>query len=137
MLRSLAQATVALVLLAPTGGWAAPFKFTPADFQQWLNANPEGWPFGSRITFSNLGHCEEYKNVGLDWYSCKEGFARISDAMGCRICQVEFLWGNGFVGHYKDKYPHHINRIRFVKPTTPGNVVRIGEYARLGECRWQ
>ena len=59
MLRSLAQATVALALLAPTGGWAAPFKFTPADFQQWLNANPEGWPFGSRITFNNLGHCQE------------------------------------------------------------------------------
>ena len=32
---------VALALaLVPTAGWSAPFKFTPASFQQWLNANP-------------------------------------------------------------------------------------------------
>jgi hypothetical protein len=137
MQRSLAHAAVALALLAPAVGWAAPFRFTPASFQQWLNANPEGWPFDSRITFTSLGSCREYKNAWPDSYSCREGFARVSDAMGIRICQVEFLWGNGSVGHFQDKYPRKISRIRIVKPTTPGNFSQVGEYAQLGECRWQ
>lgn len=92
MLRSLAPATVALALLAPAAGWAAPFKFTPADFQQWLNANPGRWQEGRRVIFSNLSGCaagQMYPNT----FTCYRGFARITDPMGSRVCRLrEVSW---------------------------------------------
>jgi hypothetical protein len=135
--RSLALAAAVLTALAPAAGWAAPFHFTPASFQQWLNADPQGWPFDALVTFSNLGDCKEYKYASPGSYGCKEGFARISDAMGSRVCQINFLLGNSPFFLTPVKYPHKISRIRIVNPATTGKSSQVGEFADLGECRWR
>jgi hypothetical protein len=137
-MRSLLPPGVLVVaLLAPTSGWAAPFNFTPASFQQWLNANPQGWSFNALITFSDLGNCREYKYASPGSYGCKEGFARISDAMGSRICQVAFVLGNSPFFLSPVEYPQKVSRIRIVQPTSAGRSSQVGEYAELGECRWR
>ena len=87
-MRSSVLSVVALALaLVPTAGWSAPFKFTPASFQQWLNANPERWQEGRRVIFSNLSGCSTgrmYPNS----FTCFHGFAKITDPMGSRVCRV-------------------------------------------------
>lgn len=126
MQRSLLLFGLALAMVPAGGGWAAPFKFTPASFQQWLNASPDLWQEGRRVTFSNLSHCYAGQSYP-ESFSCSNGFARIADPMGTRVCRLlEVSWRGADLDEEK-RFSFTDNMFR--KPP--------GASYRWGECRWQ
>lgn len=150
MLRSLAQVTVVLALLTPAGGWAAPFKFTPTSFQQWLNANPGRWQEGRRVIFSNLSRCSR-SWMFQEHYICLHGFVKITDPMGSRVCRLQEVSWSGIKRRLKitpdeasgSGRPDNPNGLPYAtrmpdpdpSTSTWGRPPGVG--FRQGECRWQ
>jgi hypothetical protein len=75
-----------VTLIAASSANALPFNPNPSSFENWLNAKNIPWENGAqKIKFSYLGGCLE-TNVGH--YFCTQGYARISDPLGTRTCQL-------------------------------------------------
>jgi hypothetical protein len=125
MQRSLLLVGLALALV-PAASWAAPFKFTPVSFQQWLNANPDRWQEGRQVTFSNLSGCYSGRSYP-ESFSCSQGFARISDPMGTRVCRLMEVSWRGVDLNEEKRFGSTYNMFR----NPPGASFR------QGECRWQ
>lgn len=139
MQRSLLLVGLALALV-PAAGWAAPFKFTPASFQQWLNANPDRWQEGRRVTFSNLSGCS-LSNSYPEQFTCSRGFAKITDPMGSRVCRLMWVSWRGIQRQAEKKpgelYGRTSQWLADQMMGGPGLSGPPGASYRQGECRWQ
>ncbi|MEA5391159.1 hypothetical protein VB738_07775 [Cyanobium gracile UHCC 0139] len=120
------------IALLPVAGWAAPFQFTPASFQQWLNANPGRWQEGRRVIFSNLSGCSPGQSYP-ESYACSQGFARISDPMGTRVCRVMGVTWRGIDLHEEKRLKEVYGSVSILMPQ-PGKTPKTS--FRQGDCRW-
>ena len=78
-----------IVIATPLAGHAMPFSPDPISFAGWLNNAPSWTDRSLKIKFENLGACSYSYFMGSESYSCKIGYAYISDGMGARKCRVE------------------------------------------------